>query len=394
MSFQSPAFLRQQASALLDFYLPVAINPDGGYFTQIDDDGTVYDRQSEDLVNTCRYLHNFALATQLQIIDGKDVIVHGLQRLRSAFHDKSHGGYLWSLHSSKPRDRRKLAYGHAFVLLAAATAMDAGVDATDVLDEADRVLEAHFWDPVAGLYRDEISHDWATIEPYRGQNANMHLVEALLAAYQATAIEHFLDRAEHVAQRVIVDLRSTTAGLLWEHYDEHWRADLEFNRATPRDLYRPYGVLPGHLLEWAKLLALLDRARTLPWALVAAEELFAQAVQLGWDVSRGGFRYAIDLDGTVVDGSRYAWVIAEAIGAAATLGGATEKPDYTEWLERFWDFAWRNQIDRDCGGWYPALTAEHERLHLPFTRGKSDFYHPLSAIALALQSDAQQGGTK
>jgi mannose/cellobiose epimerase-like protein (N-acyl-D-glucosamine 2-epimerase family) len=182
----------------------------------------------------------------------------------------------------------------------------------------------------------------------------------------------------------MADLTALTGDTLWEHYDEAWMPDLDYNRETPRDLFRPFGVLPGHLLEWTKLLSQLDRARPLPWTPPVARRCFAQALSHGWDREHGGFMYAYGLDGTVVDDAKYHWVIAEAIGAAAMLAEREADQMYGRWYDRFWAYAMRHQVDRERGGWYPTLTRENRRLELSFTRGKSDFYHPLGAILLAL----------
>ena len=50
-----------------------------------------------------------------------------------------------------------------------------------LLGEALEVLETRFWDEEAGALVDVWSRDWSSLEPYRGANANMHGVEAMLA---------------------------------------------------------------------------------------------------------------------------------------------------------------------------------------------------------------------
>ncbi|MFO7791068.1 MAG: OmpA family protein, partial [Bacteroidales bacterium] len=57
-------------------------------------------------------------------------------------------------------------------------------------------------------------------EAYRGQNANMHTCEAMLAAYEATGERRYLDRAREVAHALTVRLAAETDGLLWEHYTQ------------------------------------------------------------------------------------------------------------------------------------------------------------------------------
>src|SRR5690606_7690939 len=197
-------------------YVPRVVNPEGGYFTQIDDDGTIYDRTIDHLVHTCRYAHGFAQAALAGLLDdGADLAAHGIAYLRRAFRDPVHGGYFWSLEQGQPADRRKLAYGHAFVLLTAASAVQAGIaGGRELLAEAAAVLESRFWDPAARLFVDEMSSDWSVTDPYRGQNANMHLVEAYFQAHLATGEAAWLDRAEMVAHRVMVDLTGLTRDTL------------------------------------------------------------------------------------------------------------------------------------------------------------------------------------
>ena len=47
------------------------------------------------------------------------------------------------------------------------------------------VVEQHFWDDAAGMMRESFNADWKIEEAYRGANANMHSVEAFLAAADA-----------------------------------------------------------------------------------------------------------------------------------------------------------------------------------------------------------------
>lgn len=77
-------------------------------------------------------------------------------------------------------DDTNQGYGLAFVLLACACARKAGfAQAQAWMDETWDLLEARFWDPGAGLYADEADAAWPLGDD-RGQNANMHLCEAML----------------------------------------------------------------------------------------------------------------------------------------------------------------------------------------------------------------------
>ena len=67
-------------------------------------------------------------------------------------------------------------------MLAGSSAVVAGLPgADDLLAEATGVFEQRFWDEAPGLVVDEWDRSWTTPEPYRGLNAAMHSVEAMLA---------------------------------------------------------------------------------------------------------------------------------------------------------------------------------------------------------------------
>ena len=63
---------------------------------------------------------------------------------------------------------------------------------------------------VYGAAAEEFSADWQPFgAPYRGQNSNMHLTEALMAAFEATGDGDYLAMAESIADLII---RRLTAG--------------------------------------------------------------------------------------------------------------------------------------------------------------------------------------
>lgn len=68
--------------------------------------------------------------------------------------------------------------------------------AEQTLVDAWEFLEQYFWNEHAQAYADEQDNTLARLNPYRGQNANMHLCEALIAAWQATGNACYLNRAE------------------------------------------------------------------------------------------------------------------------------------------------------------------------------------------------------
>ncbi|SEO73597.1 Mannose or cellobiose epimerase, N-acyl-D-glucosamine 2-epimerase family [Halogranum amylolyticum] len=389
--FGDPAWLRDHRRDVLEFYYPTCMDEErGGYVAQLDErTGEVYDPDAKHLVATCRFIVNFCRAAR----DGgpdwtRSAAEHGVEFLLEHHRNDETGGYRWLLEGTDPVDDHYSTYGHAFVLLALAEATTVDVDgAREALDNAFALVDRYFWEPEQGLCRSDRDADWGPVEQYRGQNANMHMCEAQLAAYEATDDGRYLDRARRLARRLTVDLAERTDGRLWEHYDADWTHDMEYNVEEKAHQFRPWGYQPGHHAEWAKLLTELDGHVDASWPLDRAEELFAAAVDDGWDEKRGGFYYTHAPDGDPIVADKYGWPVAEAIGAAAVLADATGERQYREWYGRFWAYATEHLV-APGGNWYTKLTVENEYVDTDEGPAVEPGYHPIGACEAALASAA------
>jgi len=386
--YSDPDWLRDRMTDVLSFYYPGCMDDEnGGYIAQLDEEtGRVYDGQSKHLVATARFVVNFCLGDRY---DGADwcrpAAEHGVSFLREHHRDSGTGGYDWLLKGTETIDDTRVCYGHAFALLAYARAYEAGISDDAPLEEAYDVLLERFWEPEHDLCKSEFSGDFSESEDYRGQNANMHTCEAMLAAYEATGEQRYLDRAREIAHALTVRLAEETDGLLWEHYTEDWEHDFAYNRDEPRHQFRPWGYQPGHHIEWAKLLAVLDRYTDTEWALDRAVELFDDAVDHGWDDEYGGFYYTFDREGEPIVEDKYGWPVAEGIGAAAALAERTGDDRYLDWYERLWDYAEAN-LTAPGGNWYEKLSRTNEPYETSDGPAVEPGYHPIGACFEGLRS--------
>ncbi len=396
--FRSEAFLRDHIAKTMAFYHPRAIDPKGGFFHYFRDDGTVYDASHRHLVSSTRFVFNYAMAA-IEFSNEEYIRAarHGLRYLRDAHRDPATGGYAWTIRDGKPEDRTNHAYGVAFVLLAYSTALKAGIsEAAGWMDETWHLLEQRYWDPHADLYRDEADANW-TFSDYRGQNANMHMCEAMLAAYQASDDPRYLDRALTLAHAITRRQAELAGGLVWEHYHTDWSIDWDYHRDEPKHLFRPWGFQPGHQTEWAKLLLimeplLMERGREETWLLPTARHLFDTAVARSWDKPYGGLCYGFAPDGKICDDDKYFWVQAESLAAAALLHSHTNMPVYDEWYVKLWTYAWEHLVDHHYGAWFRILTRDNRSYSDEKSpAGKTD-YHTMGACyeVLAL---IRSGGT-
>jgi mannose/cellobiose epimerase-like protein (N-acyl-D-glucosamine 2-epimerase family) len=406
--FRSPVFLREHIASIMGFYEGRCVDPSGGFHQFFKDDGTVYDARTRHLVSSTRYVFTQAMGFRHLGHPGwRDGARHALDFVERV-HRQPSGGYAWVLDWNAGRagvvDGTHHCYGLAFVLLAHAHAVMAGLDdAREGLGRCWQLMEQRFWEPEHALYADEATPDWQRAS-YRGQNANMHACEATMAAWRATRERKYLDRAVVLAESVtgrlaerssqLPEVGDDCARLVWEHYAAGWRIDPDYNRGDRTNIFRPWGFQTGHQTEWTKLLLQLDRQCAEaglppdPARLRRARHFFDVAMRHGWDAEHGGLVYGFAPDGSLYDGDKYHWVQAESLAAAAWLAAALERAGgaaageashYWMWYERIWAYAWRHFVDHRYGAWYRILAPDNAKVtDEKSPAGKVD-YHDMGA---------------
>lgn len=370
------AILKEDARRQFAFFRR-SFRSDGGFW-QLDESGSALPGSVQELHATTRMIHSFALGKLAGLDKGDDMIAHGLRCLSELHHDDTHGGWCWAVDGHEIIDGRKLAYGHVFVLLAASSAHAAGhASALALLDQAAQVLDQRFWEEEHGLFADEFTRDWEPFSDYRGMNANMHGVEALLAAYEATGRKQFLKRAGRILSFFMEKMAPQYDGRIPEHYTSDWQVDGKY---AGDPMFRPAGHTPGHSVEWARL--------WLQWGTLTgtdvedgARQIVTRALEDAWQPG-GGLAYTLRFDGSVDIADRYWWPVTEAIGVMASLLKAGGTAQDEAWYRRLWTFAEAHLID-PRGGWYPEIDAQGAPTSTQF-RGKPDIYHALQADLLPL----------
>ncbi|MDN6428285.1 MAG: AGE family epimerase/isomerase [Propionibacterium sp.] len=365
--------------------------------------GLVDTERPVELWITCRMTHVFCLAALQGIEGAAELADHGLAALRGPFHDPEHGGWYSAIAHTADQNgagvpwegTRKEAYAHAFVVLAATSAVAAGrPGGSELLEAALEAQDRFWWEPEYGRVKESWDLGFTRTEDYRGINANMHTTECYLSAFDVTGDRKWLDRARGILL-FVHDRAQERNWRIPEHFDSQWEVLPDYNKDQPAHPFRPFGVTPGHGIEWSRLM-LQARAALVTlgeepgeWMLDGARHLFSRAVEDGWDVDGApGFVYTTDFDGTAVVRERMHWVLCEAIGAAVVLGrvlaeeGGTEdeiaglSEDFATWV----DYA-DTYLREAPGRWYHELTPDNE----PGTRtwpGKPDAYHVAQMLLL------------
>ena len=370
---------------------------------------------------TCRMAHSFAIGSMLGHAGAREIAANAIAALRGPLHDDKNGGWYASIPAIPQRDEAgneltdeqghplgadttKAAYAHAFVVLAATSGVRAGIEgAAQLLDDALAVLDEKFFDAEYGLHVDEWNVDFTVLDPYRGVNANMHGVEALLAAGDVTADPRWHERALKIAQTVALTWAPGQSYRIPEHFNEQWMPQFELNADRPDDQFKPYGATVGHGIEWARLLLHLNATfgeGVHPWLVEGARQLYSRAVTDGWKQSsqgKKGLVYTTDWAGKPVVETRMHWVAAEALGAASALYQATGATIYAKDYERWLKHIQKYFLDPELGSWHHELTAANEPDDKVWP-GKPDIYHayqamliPLSPLSPSLASSVATG---
>ncbi|GGG19677.1 N-acyl-D-glucosamine 2-epimerase [Rhodococcoides trifolii] len=300
--------------------------------------------------------------------------------LLTTLRDARHGGWFESSDDATASDPTgpdavKSAYAHAFVVLAASAATAAGHPrGREILTEALTTVEERFWDDEHGMCSDTWNVDWSELDPYRGINGNMHMVEALFAAVDAGAATIWRERALRICANVC-GWAENNQWRIPEHFTPDWIPLLEYNSDDTTNQFKPYGATVGHGFEWARLLVQTGVDDFVP----AAQSIYDRAALDGWQPGpTPGFVYTTDWSGRPVVTSRLHWVLCEAIAAAATFARLTGDTRYENDYRIWWDVAAEYFVDHENGSWHHELD-EHNASASTVWSGKPDIYHAIQA---------------
>ena len=376
-------FLAEIRQNLLDFGRKFPSPGGGSYY--LGDDGTPWPEKGRETWITSRMTHVYSIGTMLGDIPSASLADAALKGLRGELHDGKHGGWYAGLNADGSCMPTKQCYAHAFVILAASSALLAGrPGARELLDDALAVYNLRFWDEDEGLSLDTWDTGFTTLDSYRGLNANMHTVEAFLAVADAIGEETYRLRAGRIIDRVL-DWARENSWRIPEHFSSDWVPQPELNRERPDDPFKPYGATPGHGIEWARLIiqwALsADREKAAPY-IESAEHLYTTAIDDAWNADGApGLVYTTDWTGKPVVHDRMHWTLAEAINTSAVLYRATGKQRYADDFAMFMAYLDGTVLDHKNGSWFHQLDQNNQLVGTVWP-GKSDLYHAFQATLI------------
>ena len=387
---ENKKFLEDVRNGLLKFGHAFPSPGGGSYY--LGDDGTPWKDRNRETWITSRMAHVYSIGTFLGHEGSEELADAALKGLRGELHDDVNGGWYAGLTASNEIVPTKQCYAHAFVILAASSGVLAGrPGAQGLLDEALKTYDLRFWNEEEGLSCDTWNTEFTVLDDYRGLNANMHTVEAFLAAADVTGDEKYRVRAGRIIDHVTGWAKENNWRIP-EHFSKDWVADLECNKERPDDPFKPYGATPGHGIEWARLITQwalsfyrTTKEKAIPY-ISMAESLYNRAIEDAWFADGApGICYTTDWEGKPVVHDRMHWTLAEAINTSAVLWHVTKNQKYADDYAQFMQYLDEKVLDHVHGSWFHQLDQNNELLGTVWP-GKSDLYHATQATLIPYYS--------
>jgi mannose/cellobiose epimerase-like protein (N-acyl-D-glucosamine 2-epimerase family) len=279
--------------ALLPYWAARGIDREhGGFLEELSPEGEATPRPDKRVRTLCRQIYVFSHAACLGWEEGAPLSAMGGEYLmaRAALPG---GGWAKTLsRQGAVTDATPDLYDLAFVLFALAWRYRLARE-SEVLAHLHATL-------------DFIQHHMSAGEGFvsrlpddgvRLQNPHMHLLEACLAAFEASGDERFLAQAD--ALTALFRARLFDGATLGERFRPDWSR-------TPAQTLEP-----GHHFEWAWILAQYQRLRGGDWA-EAAAALVASGERWGVDAAHAVYD-AVGEDGAPLQASSRAWTNTERI---------------------------------------------------------------------------------
>jgi mannose-6-phosphate isomerase len=338
----------------------------GGFIERLDIQGRA-DRKGPRRVRVqARQIYCFAKAAQMGWYPrGQEIALKALDYLLTKARSPDGGaGFVHLLDADGAViDFARDTYDHAFVLLALSTVFQLTHDA-QIRNEIESLL-AFIDTRLRSEHGGFIEGIPATLP--RRQNPQMHLLEAMVAAFDATADPVYQSRAGELFGLFVANLYDPQRRVLGEYFEDDWSK------------IEPLCVEPGHLAEWVWLLKGFERITNCPTGRYR-QALLASALRCR-DEATGCLLDESNVDGSIRKYTRRLWPqteIAKAWIAQAEAGEQGAADEALSALGRLY----RHYLSHSVrGGWYDQFDRDNRSL-VDFIPASS-FYHIICAASEA-----------
>lgn len=389
LAARAAKYRTQLRETILPYWYDTAQDATHGGYLLADTVGARGQATEKMIVTQARMIWTFSLAHRMGLSDAKrdylKAAAQGHRFLTDRFLDREYGGYFWTTEvDGRPRNTRKMMYGHAFVLYALVEFHRAG-GGREPLDQAVglfRVMQTRAHDPKHGGWNEHFERDWTPmplrspdgqpeVAGLKSANTHLHLMEAFTELY-------CVSRDPGVKAALAESLRINREqfyprdpGRSCFHRNPDWTAVTD-----PRSA----GLSYGHNVEFGWLMIEAERALGLSPSWDHFRAHVDHALAHGWDAERGGVYSRGVGDAPATDLRKVWWVQAEMMAALTDLLAHRREPALEDALLKLIGFVDRHMTDPKDGVWVEAVNPDGTPLRTDKAHNWKANYHDVRAI--------------
>lgn len=373
---RTESYLRER---LLPFWIQRAPEPVwGGFQTNYDRHGRRTTATEKTLLCQARCLATLAHAARLgwEWSGWEAMLRQGIDFLETAFRDPEFGGYVWITEADGTwRDRRKVMYGHSFLIYAyselalALGCRDCRERAAGLFD----LIAARAADFRHGGFFEHFSREWVleAARPdgvlHKSLDVHMHLMEAFTTLTELTGSPRHRQALTDVADLIFSRMVDPATGTGISMFAPDWTPvpNLQLGTLWGSDRFDPAGkpttvTSYGHNIELAWLylhsLAILgiDRHN----GLARTQPIFEHTLTHGVDTQYGGLYTEGPRSEGPTELSKEFWQQAEALVGFLDAFELTGDERFWRAFRNIHEFVFQRMIHWEQGEWFPLLARD------------------------------------
>lgn len=371
--------IKKDLKSLLNTWYPLLIDTvNGGYWTNLEHDWKISDKQDKMLVTQARGLWTASKAAGIFPDNPvlKKAADHGFKFLAEKMWDKQNQGFRQLYFLGPPPENIpefKTAYANAFTLFALAEYSKINNDpiVLEWVQKSFNWLENYAHDPDLMGYFDVVLPEGSDLQGRRfpwgypglkDQNSSIHIMEALTNVYQVWPDELVQKRLAEILE-LVRDKMVNSKGSLDLYFTKDWQPidNSEKSRSYILENIYTNHVSFGHDIETAFLL--IDASKSLygkvdTTTLSVAKKLIDHTLDYGFDKDYYGMLdkgyYFKDSDKIEIVGKHKVWwAQGEALHSLALINQYfPQDKRYVTAFGKMWEYIKEQLVDPQYGGWY------------------------------------------
>lgn len=351
--------LKDLKENVLHFWEKYAVDPSGGFYGMILNDGTPRPDEAKGVVLNARILWTFSTAYRLFGDENYKHLANRAQRyLIDHFIDKQLGGVYWSLLADgTPLDTEKQTYGMAFAIYGLSEHFRATGSTESLMQSIDlyKVLETQVREFENDGYIESFTRNWQVPPKYgydgtglasKTMNTHIHLLEAYTSLYRVWRNEGLQKRLNALINLVVDKIYNPETNHLKLFFNNQWESLEDI------DSY-------GHDIETGWLLT--EAAEVLE-----DKALLKRIEPIAVNLTDVALKEGRNEDGSLIyerHGADYQrtfswWCQAETIVGCVNAWQISGNEHYLHAADKTWEWVKARMIDKEHGEWFRSVTPE------------------------------------